>query len=127
MARVSLKVPVQHLIDNAEAQRAEIIRTHARAVANWKDEGVNVRAKLADALAEAARQLDIGKKLPNPTRYWKGNKYVDCVSVTARVDVDAKPDPKADTGSVDRALKLLRATSQEHISVREDADLARYL
>lgn len=128
MAGVSLKVPVQHLIDNAEEQRAEVIAEHAKNVKAYKEDRTDVREQLANALhAQFWAFSEENRKLPPTNRRWERGEYRNFITVAVSVPVVEKPADKADTKSIDADLRLLRATSQEQLTVRADAHLARYL
>lgn len=131
MASQSFRVPVAALIEAAEKERERIIDTYSVALAEYRASQRTPRAErllLAAALHERAEEVRTGKgALHASSEYdYDAGEYVLFVSAEAKVQRFAKPDA-ADTRSVDRDLRLLRATSQETVSVRADSDFARYV
>lgn len=124
---LSLKIPTATLITKVQAARTKVIEDHKAAVAANKENVVNVREQLIELLEAQLVRISDGGRLPNPESYYAGNGRGYRVSVKVSVEVPKKVDPKPDTTKIDRDLALLQATSQETLTLRSDADLARYL
>lgn len=128
---VSLKVPVAHLLANALKQREAVIAAHAKRVEAFTNSRVDVRAALVGELNKLADAFANGKQLPpaNETGWSHRTRQYEKAGVTASVTVTAqgKPDTKPNTSTLDRHIGLLSATTQNEMTLREDADLAAYL
>jgi hypothetical protein len=124
---LSLKVPVAHLIERAEAHRKSVVDAHAKLVKEHKASSLDVKEALSLKLSDAARDVASGKVKPREDSRYRDGKYRHCVETSVWIEVPPKPDKKADTSAVDRDLRLLRATSQETITVRVGSSLEKYL
>lgn len=118
--RQSLKVPTHTLIVSAEKLRAKIVAQHARDVKAYTEALPRHQRQVAAALSKAARN-------PNKVRVDYGGYNRGYSAFVPVPKPPEKPSTKPDTHSVDRDLGLLRATSQETISVGSDSNYARYL
>lgn len=126
---ISLKVSVAHLIANAEQQREQIVAEHAGRVATYELELVTLRKQGSARLRDMAAKVAAGKADDEFSIGWSGRRAERPVSIEIEIGTVASdaPTEKPNTRAVDRALKVLRATSQEEVTVREDSDLAVYL
>lgn len=124
----SLKVPVATLLQSAERERAAIVEKHRLAVESYRDDTEEVRGHLVDRLRALADDLESGRKLPKPSQEYDSRRgYVWNITAAVSAGVRERPPAKPDTRRVDSDIRLLRATSQETVTVRTGSSFERYL
>lgn len=128
-----LRIPVATLIERAEEKRAQLVAQHRSELDEWRQREslADLRLDLADDLAKLANDIRAGRVKPRPgSRYDHAKRtYVPTLSASVCIaGPPEKPAPLSDrTAKVDRDLSLLRATSQEHVTVRTGSEFADYL
>lgn len=104
-SKMKLRVPVATLIEAAEATRAKIIENHEQAVAEYEQDRESWQYVVVHVL--------------------ECNEYELRIPING--DEPSQPSKKPNTSQVDKDLALLRATSDEVLSIGADDDFGRYL
>lgn len=122
---MKVKVPTATLIELAEKERARIIREHEKASENADAQQAKWVDKALVQLDKVRRDIADGN-LPDVSTPWRStNTSTFTVTVRAKgpLDLESKPN----TTKVDRDLALLRACSDETLSIGTDDNFAKYL
>jgi hypothetical protein len=124
---LSVKVPVAKLIELGEAKRARIVKDHQKLKQSSTSDITKARKKLAAELRKTATAVSAGRagKLTSSYRGTRSDSHeTRVIEVRAQVDIGPVIPSKPPIERVDKLLAMLRATSQEEMTVRDDSPLA---
>jgi hypothetical protein len=129
MANTRVKVPRDVLIDKLEAERQTILDTHERRAGEVRRERASYAKQLIRALAEVRRlaQADPAMALEHVDRKHRG--YEKEVASVVLHDLPAPPRSPGEpnTLKLDRMLAVLRAATDDTLSIAAEDEYARYL
>lgn len=129
---IKVKVKRLKLIAKLEAVRDEEAKRHKAAVKKYE---VALRRATKAAVKELRETADALERDPEAVRLKGGTEYggrVDgkettrrFVQIESKVEIPAKPEPRYEMRFIDRAIRMLDASDDEHVAVSV-GDLREY-
>lgn len=123
---MKIKVPVSVLIESAEARKAQLIEENDQAKVDYEKDMKEWRKECVKALQIALTEARAGNFPEYGSTYRLGGYLIVSLpdDTPSRPD---KPNEKPNTRQVDRDLALLRATTEETLTIGTDDVFAGYL